>query len=252
MYLPAAVKNAKLYLATSAILLAPLAAPAATIVPTFSAQPLTVPEDVGTASLVVRKSAKAKSYSRVRVQTVQTTCAGLAPLDVTLHYANSVLTQTAAVPVINNPAFTGDCEIQLKLSAVRYAVISTQFVRITVRDLQTAPVPVPPPVQCPDGTTVPAGQTCPVAPPPPSPGAIANRGEIVTALKPCVGSYIPDALVVGQRYVVLGNNAGVRPEPGRDPIVASGYQLNPEQDDGIHRGEGYFALWVPYDCVVKS
>lgn len=109
--------------------------------------------------------------------------------------------------------------------------------------------PPPPPVQCPDGTTVPAGQTCPTLPPP-SP-VIAKPGDIVVALQPCVGSFIPDAVVVGKRYRVISANLGVRPAPGVDPKVSTHYTLNPELDDGLHRGDGYFALAVPYSCAVK-
>lgn len=142
---------------------------------------------------------------------------------------------------------------------------------VTAPGVCPLPPPPPPPVDnkvCPDGTTIPSTSTCPAAPPPPPPSNEATlcgltliepgspcpvaMGGVVVAVRACVGSYIPDALVPGQRYIVVGNGAGYRPQPGADPKYGSGYILNPEIDDGLHRGSGYFGLWVPYSCVAKA
>ena len=270
---------AAIFLAFNAFWFIPLAAPAQTIAPSFSAQPMTVLDTAGTVQLVVRKSAKAKSYSRVRVHLLASTCVGIGGgmVDVTLHFANNTLTQSVAVPI---PQVQGNCDLTLKLTAVRYATIATPTVNITVQDAAPAPEPTQ---KCPDGTIIPISMTCP-APPPIDPqpvgpdqfgrylcpgstdiyaldpancpvipeGGIAAYGSYVVATQPCVGSYIQTALVVGQRYLVVGNHKGVRAEPGKDPTVPSGYALNPATDNGLNRGDGHFGIWVPYSCARRE
>jgi hypothetical protein len=110
------------------------------------------------------------------------------------------------------------------------------------------PEPVPP-VNCPDGSTVPTGQSCPETPPPVVVGGQPTYGDIVRAIQACTGSYMPDQLVIGTRYKVVGL-ATTSPMIGSDP-TPRGVILNPEVDDGLHRGDGYWALWVPFECVER-
>jgi hypothetical protein len=91
----------------------------------------------------------------------------------------------------------------------------------------------------------------PPPPPPPSSGSI-TYGSIVTAVYACQGGLIPDLLVVGTDYKVVGLSV-TRPAPGLDAppgTKADGVILNPVVDDGVHRGDGYEGLWVPLQCVV--
>lgn len=211
--------------------------------PSFTAQSVIASEWAASVPVVIVKSAKASSYSKVSVRTVDGTCkAGVdyKPVALTLTFGNSVLKQTVTVPLIDNATFNGgSCTFTLALTSVRFATIKANAtVIITENDtappspvtpwelcapengictfIGTAPVrygngvtwvektlaspvscsnvtfgdplpnvlkrcevagtviapptPTPTPVQCPDGTTVPGGQTCPVSPPPPGPG----------------------------------------------------------------------------------
>jgi hypothetical protein len=138
----------------------------------------------------------------------------------------------------------------------------------------SCPVPPPPPVTCPDGTTLPAGSTCPAPPPPPpvvvcadgsqlpagstcpipsptQPAALSVGGK-ARALTSCQSLYNPsDVIAVGTIYQVEGFagyrtpdqfRLGVHPDPGTQDVVIL--------TDGLaHRGDGYFAFWVPAICV---
>lgn len=83
---------------------------------------------------------------------------------------------TLCTATTQDTIFENDERLFVKISPVRNATIVRATGTQTIRDDDPAPLP---PVQCPDGSTVPAGQTCPVPPPvdpppvePPPPGDI--------------------------------------------------------------------------------
>jgi hypothetical protein len=126
---------------------------------------------------------------------------------------------------------------------------------IAVTDNDVAPPP-PPPVQCPDGTTVPAGQTCPVAPPPPPPTRRPTYGDLVTGVAACQSiTNKTDFVAIGVTYRVTGLTVTV-PEGGSATLgmAADGVILEdvPRRTDGIHVGDGWWAIWVPMDCVAVA
>jgi hypothetical protein len=81
---------------------------------------------------------------------------------------------------------------------------------------------------------------------------VPTYGDTVLAVQACVGSYIPDPLIVGKAYKVVGLAAYTT--PGQLTLIgqpAGGVVLNPVEDDTVHRGDGYYGLWVPFSCVAK-
>lgn len=103
--------------------------------------------------------------------------------------------------------------------------------------------------QCPDGSFVSVGEPCPTPPP----AAQPTYGDTVVALQPCIGRYIPDPLVVGTQYKVRGRWVGAPIGTPSLPLGTppDGVILTPVVDDGVHRGDGWFAYWVPFDCVAR-
>lgn len=148
---------------------------------------------------------------------------------------------------------------------------ATAKATITILD-NDVPPPPPPPQTCPDGTVISAGavcppptQTCPDGtiisaqiqcppPPPPTGGRLPTYHDTVQALQPCIGRYIPDALIVGTRYKVVGMWISAPIGTASMPLgtPADGVIIVPEVDDGVHRGDGWFALWVPFECVALA
>jgi hypothetical protein len=115
---------------------------------------------------------------------------------------------------------------------------------ITCPDGQVIPAgsicPAPPPptsIPCPDGSMVPATSTCPSPPPPPPPPAPVLQAGTALALSACPALNRSENLLVGAIYNVVefGHN-----EVGSEFVVLS---------DATHRGDGYFALYVPVTCV---
>jgi hypothetical protein len=104
---------------------------------------VTVAENAGQAVLVLKKSAKASSYSKVRVYTVaggSCPAGAFTPLDVTLTVGNSVLTMNQPLKIVDNQAAGGDCTVLVKLAAVRFASVQATPATVTVKDNETAPV----------------------------------------------------------------------------------------------------------------
>lgn len=113
--------------------------------PSFSIAGRVVAENVANPVLLtITKSAKATSYSKVRVYSVTGgTCAAnrYKPLDVTLQFANNTLTQSAPFYVIDNSDVDGNCTVNVKISAVRFATIKTAQAQVQIRENDTAPPP---------------------------------------------------------------------------------------------------------------
>lgn len=130
-----------------------------------------VTDDQASATLTLRKSAKASSYSQVYVDTADGTAkAGVdyKAVHTVATLGNSVLSTTVAVPIIARPGYQGTRAFVVTIRPKRFAQVYGAISTVTINDNEAPPPPPPPPVQCPDGSTVPAGSTCP-APPPPSP-----------------------------------------------------------------------------------
>lgn len=72
---------------------------------------------------------------------------------------------TISVQTTQDATHEGKERFYLVITPVSNAVIVRAEGAATISDDDLAP---PPPVQCPDGSTVPAGQTCPEPPPPPA------------------------------------------------------------------------------------
>lgn len=87
---------------------------------------------------------------------------------------------------------------------------------------------------------------------PPATGMRPTYGDTVVALQACVGRSVPDALTVGTRYKVMGLTVDL-PVGGNSSQtdLPTGAHLNPEVDDGLHRGDGWWSLSVPLSCVQK-
>jgi hypothetical protein len=108
-------------------------------------------------------------------------------------------------------------------------------------ETNVAPIqPAPPPPPAPSPTPTPAPST-----------RDPTYGDQVTALQACTGGYIKDQIIVGQTYKVVGL-AATMPVP----VVGGNYKpdiviLNPVPDDGVHRGDGWFGLWIDMACVSR-
>ena len=103
---------------------------------------------------------------------------------------------------------------------------------------QPAPVPTPVPVPTPTPT--------------PQPSTPITYNDIVTAIQPCASRTDQALLTVGAKYKVKGlyvlMPVGSTSTNGKP---ADGMMLNPVIDDGMHRNDGWFSLWVPLACVSK-
>jgi hypothetical protein len=132
-----------LFVAVIAILLFAVQAHSASTAPAFSVASVTCPE-AGPCSVTVRKSAKASSYSKVRVTTTDGTAlagADYRAVDLTLTFANNQLQQTVAIPLIDDTAVEAREAFTVKLTAVRFAQAGPAAT-VTITDNDLAPAPI--------------------------------------------------------------------------------------------------------------
>lgn len=180
-----------LLIAAVGVLLFALPAHSASTAPTFTLGNVTVLENAGSVQLVIHKSAKANSYSKVTVQTVDGTAkAGVdyQPVNITITFGNSSIAQTVAVPIINNSAYQGSRSFTVKLVPVRFAAVTQAPATVTIND-DERPVPTATWTKCATET-----QTCYVV-------GTANvrygSGSTWTAPRPVTGSILCDNSVFG-------------------------------------------------------
>lgn len=163
------------------------AAPSSNLPPVFDAPVVTtVAENGGSAAFVIHKSAKAKSYSQIRVETVDGTAkAGVdyTPVSTTVTFGNNVVQMAVPITIIDNSVYQGNRVFGVRLTPVRFATLKGSYepTTVTINDDEVAPQP---PTPCPDGSTVPAGQTCPS-------GGLAGEAAIPDSF-PASDFLIPD------------------------------------------------------------
>lgn len=206
--------------------------PALAAAPTFDAPSITAAENAGTAPFVINKSAKATSYSKIRVQTVDGSAkAGVdyTPVDTTLTIANNTLHVTVPIPVINNSIYQGNRTFGVRLTITRNGVLKGAYepVTVTIADDEVAP---PPPTPCPDGSIVAAGATCPT-------GGLAGEKDIPDNFD---GTNMLEATWNGPPVPgtdpALGPNRGGLAPINNDPVGAFRFFCGPGQllrDDPI-------------------
>lgn len=125
--------------------------------PVFDAPSISCAEN-GPCSLVINKSAVAKSYSKVRVRTVDDTAkAGTdyRAVDTTLTIGNNTLHVTVPIPLIDNTTYQGDRRLFLRFDTIRNAQFSASMSTptiVTITDNEFAPT-LPPPSPTPDPST---------------------------------------------------------------------------------------------------
>lgn len=132
------------YVALIALLLFATPARAA---PSFSVAGVSCPEG-SPCAVTIRKSAKASSYSKVEVSTVDGTAkAGLdyAATDRILTISNSQLLTTVPVSIVARDGYQGDRGFTVHLKAVRNAVVAVADATVTITETSPAPTPVPAP-----------------------------------------------------------------------------------------------------------
>lgn len=141
-------------------LLGLLALTAASAPPVFMVPSVFVSEAAGTAPITIYKSAKASSYSKVNVQTIDGTChAGInyQAVNITLTFANSELKRTLAVTLIDNNTYGGECTFGIKLTSVRLAAVPSTATTVTVSDDELPPLPTGNPATAAYDTAIGAG-----------------------------------------------------------------------------------------------
>ena len=149
----------------------------AAIAPTFYVSAGSTLDNTPSIPVLVLKSAKAASYSRIQLDTVDDTAkAGtdFGPVHVLLTFGNNESSKTVLVPIIARPGYQGPRSFKVTITAKRFAKIGTGSTSVGITDSEPAPPPVttPPPTQtCWDGSTIPATSPCPIQPlPTPGPG----------------------------------------------------------------------------------
>lgn len=167
----------KLLLATSALVSFP-AIGALPPKPIFDAASVTCSEN-SICAITINKEAKANSYSQIRVETVDGQGNAAANVDYTpvnkvVTFGNNILKMSVPIPLIDNSTYQGNRVIGIRLTPVRFAILKGSYVppTVTITDDETKPLP---PIQCSDGSTVPAGQVCP---PPVTGGGVAGETDI--------------------------------------------------------------------------
>ena len=111
--------------------------------PSFSVADVQCGEAAGSCVVTIRKSAKANSYSKVAVSTADgTAIAGTdyrPPVATTLTFANSQLSATVSIPILNDAIAEGPETFQVRLTAVRFASIARSPATVTIVDDDAAP-----------------------------------------------------------------------------------------------------------------
>jgi hypothetical protein len=176
----------------------PQVAAAASTPPSFTISDCATVEGGG-CIFTIRKSAKANSYSKITVTTVETDTAkagrDFVAKTQSFTVGNNTLVVYFNVGTIGNAVVDGNRYLNARVTVQRFATLTRPLGTGTVKDDDVAPPP--PPVVCPDGTTLPAGSTCPPVVTEPSfvsfPLGTARRGlgmsPYARALRDCASIY---------------------------------------------------------------
>lgn len=165
---------------------------AAPPVPSFTIVDATASEEAGTITFTIKKHGKLNGLpSILNFYTVDGAAKWMQDFDVmntSVNFTAAETVKTVTFKLINDALpeptemFTG------KIRAVSNARLYDGTALGTITDNDVAP-PSPPPVDCPDGSQVPAGETCPEPPPPPPPvqcpdGSVLPAGSTCPDLPP--------------------------------------------------------------------
>jgi hypothetical protein len=137
------------YVALVAVLLfAPLAAHAASAPPVIDIPSITVMENVGSAPVVILKT-KASSYSKINIATVDGTArAGIdfKPVNVTLTLANNATSTKLPIAIMDNAAYQGSRQFNLKVTVLRFGQLPASYtpITVTINDDELPPAAPPP------------------------------------------------------------------------------------------------------------
>lgn len=135
---------------------------AAGVPPTIDVPDVTCSEASSPCNVTILKT-KSNTYSQVRIQTVDGTAkAGVDynPVNVTITLGNNTTSYRLPVTILNNSTYQGQRQFALKVTIIRWGQLKGSFTPPTAT-INDDELPPPPPVSCPDGSTVPAGSSCP-------------------------------------------------------------------------------------------
>jgi hypothetical protein len=231
----------------TALMLIALAPPAeAAIKPTFSITGASVAEGA-IAKVAVTKNAKASSYSKITVTTVDGTAKAnvdYKPVNTSITVGNNTLTVAIPVSTIARAGYQGNRSFTVHLVVTRNGVVgNSSNALVTVLETeQPLPPPPPPPAVCPDGTTVPAGHTCPIVLPPPPPTASACKPLNMSASDPNP----PSAnMLCTATKTCHDYQFGTPAWQNGDPVVEAGKQYYVVRGALWGIGDDHVVAWVP-------
>jgi hypothetical protein len=118
---------------------------AASVPPSFTISGGSVLETSPTITATLQKSAKASSYSKITITTIDGTAkAGVdfKPIATTLTIGNTTLSTKIAISIIARPGYQGNRTFRIHIAAARFASIAVADATITI--LETDPAPTPP------------------------------------------------------------------------------------------------------------
>lgn len=107
--------------------------------PSFTASDVTVLETTGSAQVVIRKSVKEHSYSKIQLQTVDGTAkAGVdyQAVSTVLTFGNSTLSESVPIQIIARAGYQGDRSFTAKLTCVRYCALGTSAITVTIGETE--------------------------------------------------------------------------------------------------------------------
>jgi Calx-beta domain len=224
-----------------------------------------------TCAVTITKSAKANTYSQLRVTTSPGTAkAGVDFVSVSqvVTFGNTELRKTFQLSLVNDQVSEPTEQFQVAIAGARFATISRAVATVTVADNDPAPpttqtcwdgsvIPIastcpakPVPVQCPDGSTVPQGQVCPVTPPDPQPvtwvpAPLRNGGYArITKVEPGPWSELN---VLGHAPAIVGSVWYV--VPGAWGYTATIVASNPDGHGSTTTEGRYVQAIAPMDRV---
>jgi hypothetical protein len=221
-----------------ALVLMPTQAMAAPAPPSFSIGDTSANEEDGRICWPIRKHGRLNNLpSTVSFYIVAGTAKpGVHYTDVKLTFVfQPSETIKQACTAIVNDAIPGPAKtLTGRLAAISKANQTKQNARVydgtgagVINDTDTAPPPIPDPVKCPDGTEVPAGQTCPTPPPAPT---------VVYPTKLLVGDVVGQCPSGAIQYLTQPCAALVPPTPIPTPTPPMEWKLI-----ALRGGNAYYA-----------
>lgn len=174
---------------------------------------------------------------------------------ITIKWTSGTQTGVTSLGKGGTGAFTVKTVDDAVVNGQRQVVISAVVTSGSTRAAASAVASIldndlPPPVPCPDGTAVPAGQTCPSPPPPPPtpPSGTIAYGSTVIATQACLDKFENGTmLTIGAAYKVTGMWGYSLMDGTFTAGQPSGY-LTLDDTAGL-KGDGWFSYHVPIECV---